>query len=65
MALKHSSTNVPISMSQDVSLQDDESLDNNHDSHHGDKTNNDEDNAWFVKSTVDFDCIDFGSRAHH
>jgi hypothetical protein len=65
VALKHSSTNVPISISQKLYLQDDESLDNCQNSHHGDNNNNDEDNAWLVKSTVDSDCVDFGSRVHH
>ena len=66
VALKHSSTNVPISMSQEVYLQDDESLDNCHVSHHGDDNyNNDDDDAWLVESIVDSDCIDFGSRVHH
>ncbi len=45
-------------------MQDDESLDNCHDSHRGDNYNNDKDNAWLVKSTVDSDCIDFGSCVH-
>lgn len=66
VALKHSSTNVPISMSQEVYLQDDESLDNCHGSHHGDDNyNDDDDDAWLVESIVDSDCIDFGSRVHH
>ena len=65
MALKHSSTNVPISLSQEVCLQDDDSLDDCHDSHRGDNNNDHEDDAWLVKSTVDSDCIDFGSRVHH
>ena len=46
-------------------MQDDESHDNCHDSDGGDNYNDDDDDAWFVKSTVDSDCIDFGSRVHH
>ena len=46
-------------------MQDDESLDDCHDSHRGDKNNDDEVNVWLVKSTVDSDCIYFGSRVHH
>ena len=46
-------------------FEDDESLDNCHDSHHGDNYNNDEDNAWIFESTVASDCIDFGSPVHH
>ncbi len=46
-------------------MQDDESLDDCHDSHRGDKNNDDEVNVWLVKSTVDSDCIDFGSLVHH
>ncbi len=65
MALKHSSTNVPISTSQEVYLQDDESLDDCHDSQCGDNNNDDDNDAWLVKSTVDSDCIYFGSRVHH
>ncbi len=65
MALKHSSTNVPISMSQEVYLQDYESLDDCHNGHCGDNNNDDEGNAWLVECTVDSDCIDFGSRVHH
>ncbi len=65
VALKHSSTNVPISMSQEVYLQNDEPLDHCHNSHHGDNNSNDEDNACLAKSTTDSDCIDFGSRVHH
>jgi hypothetical protein len=65
VALKHSSTNVPISISQEVYLRDDQSLDNCHNSHHGDNNNDDEDDAWLVESTVDSDCIDFGSCVHH
>jgi hypothetical protein len=60
VALKHSSsTNDPISMSQEVNyLQDDESLDDCHRRHRGDNNNDDEDNAKLVQSTVDSDCID-------
>ena len=47
-ALKHSSTNIPISMSREVCLQDDESLDNCHNSHCGANDNNVVDNAWLV-----------------
>jgi hypothetical protein len=65
VALKHSSINVRISMSQEVYLQDDESLDNCHDSHRGDKYNIYEGNAWLVKVTVDSDCIYFGSGVCH
>ncbi len=65
MALKHSSTNVPIYISQEVYLRDAQSLDDCHNSHHGDNNNHDEDNAWLVESTVDSDCIDFGSFVHH
>ena len=64
VALKHSSTNVPISMSQEEYLKDD-SLDDCHDSEVDDNYNNDDDDAWLVESTVDSDCIDFGSRVHH
>jgi hypothetical protein len=65
VALKHSSTNVSISMSQAVYLKDDESLDHCHDSHRGDNNNDDDNDAWLVESTVDSDCIDFGSCVHH
>ena len=63
--LKHSSTYAPISMSHEVDLQNDESLDNCHDSDGGDNYNNYDNNAWLVESTVDSDCIDFGSRIHN
>ena len=46
VALKHNSTNVPISMSHKVHLQDDKSIDSSHDSHRGDNYNDDEDDAW-------------------
>jgi hypothetical protein len=52
-------------MSQEVYFQDDESLDDCHNSHCGDNNNNDEDDAWLVESTVYSDCNDFGSRVHH
>ena len=53
-------------MSQEVYLQDDESLDDCHNSHRGvNNKNDDEDDSWLVESTVDSDCIDFGSRVHH
>jgi hypothetical protein len=52
-------------MSLEVYLQDDESLDDCHNSHRGDNNNNDEDDAWLVESTVYSDCNDFGSRVHH
>jgi hypothetical protein len=65
IALKHSSTNVPISMSQEVYLQDEYSHDC-HDSVGVDNNDNDDDSdGLLVESTVDSDCIDFGSRVQH
>jgi hypothetical protein len=59
------SSSVIIPLVAIVYLQDDESLDDCHDSHRGEKNNDDEVNVWLVKSTVDSDCIDFGSLVHH
>ena len=65
VALKHSSTNVPISMSQEVHLQH-ELCDDCHDGGSGDNYHDDDDDdAWLIESKVDSDCIDFGSRVHH
>lgn len=63
VALKQTSANVPVAMSQEVYLQD-ESSDERHDSE--DYCEDiDDDDAWLIESTVDSDCIDFGSRIHH
>ncbi len=65
VALKHSSTNVPISMSQEVHLQH-ELCDDCHDGGRGDDNHDDDDNdAWLIESKVDSECIDFGSCVHH
>jgi hypothetical protein len=65
VALKHSSTNVPISMSQEVHLQH-ELCDDCHDGGSGDNYHDDDDDdAWLIESKVESDCIDFGSRVHH
>ena len=65
VALKHSSTNVPISMSQEVHLKH-ELFDDCHDGGSGDDYHdNNDDDAWLIESKADSDCIDFGSRVHH
>ena len=63
VALKHSSTNGPISTSQEKFC----GIMNNltHDSDGGDDYNSDDTDAWHVESTMDSDCFDFGSYVHH
>ena len=60
VSLNHSSTNIPLSMSQEVYLQD-ESGDDCYD---GDDDDDGTD-GWLLESTVGSDCIDFGSRLYH
>ena len=62
VAFKHNATNVSmISVYQeDVYWQEDELSDNCHDS--DDHKDSDE---WLLDSTVNSDCIDFGSCAYH
>jgi hypothetical protein len=64
VALKHSSTNIPLSMSQEVYLQD-ESSGNHYDSDGRDKCVDDGNDECLIESTVGSDCIDFWCQLHH
>ena len=60
VALKHSSTNIPLSMSQEVYLLDESSEDFN-----DIEAGNDDNDGLLFESAVGSDIIDFGSRHQH
>jgi hypothetical protein len=59
VALNSTSTNIPLSMSQEVYMQE-----SSEETPYDDDDDDDDDNEWFVESTVESSRIDFGERAH-
>ncbi|KAI2507710.1 hypothetical protein MHU86_6709 [Fragilaria crotonensis] len=65
IALKNAKNTVPVSMSQEIHLPEEPLIDAGHETEHTNTHLDDNDDILMESTSLETDCIDFGSRALH